>query len=344
MIGTLFASFFLSVFGILNIFGVRHSSWLPQLFFVFVAFIGYAMVRTFRTRFFQVNTRFLYWFFLSLLIITYVIGLEVKGSRRWIDFYFFKFQSSEFFKIVFILFLSDLFSFKKEGQRRFMDFASSLIYFAIPTFIVFKQPDLGNAMVYIAIYLSVLLFSYLPKKYILYLLLIFFCTMPLGWHFLKSYQKERISSFFNPHVDQQGTAYNMIQAVITSGSGQFFGKGLGFGTQSKLFFLPENHTDFAYSSLVEQFGFFGGVVVIILYGVISFHLFQKIFLFISDTTREGKRYYLYTIGFLSYFITQVIVNISMNLGLLPITGITLPFISYGGSSIVTILWGLALIP
>lgn len=344
MTGILFASFFLSVFGVLNIFGVRHTNWLSQLIFVFIAFCGYVLTRTFRKRFFQISPRFLYWLFIGLLVATYIIGLEVKGSRRWIDFYFFKYQSSEFFKIVFILFLSDLFSLSKEGRNRFTDFFMSFVYFAIPTFIVFKQPDLGNAMVYISIYLSILLFSYLPKRYILYLLLIFFCTMPLGWYFLKGYQKERITSFFNPHVDKQGTAYNMIQSVITSGSGQFFGKGLGLGTQSKLFFLPENHTDFAFSSLVEQFGFFGGFVVIILYCIISFQLFIKILNYIADRSREGKRYYLFIIGFFSYFITQVFVNVGMNLGILPITGITLPYISYGGSSIVTLLWGLALIP
>jgi rod shape determining protein RodA len=136
----------------------------------------------------------------------------------------------------------------------------------------------------------------------------------------------------------------MIQAVITVGSGKFFGRGLGLGTQSRLFFLPENHTDFAFSSLVEQFGFFGGLLSIICFVSLVYFLCKRILKFYFDRSLDGKKNFLYLVGITSYFVFQVIVNISMNMGLLPVAGIALPFISYGGSSVLALMIGFALVP
>jgi len=136
----------------------------------------------------------------------------------------------------------------------------------------------------------------------------------------------------------------MIQAMITIGSGQFFGRGLGLGTQSRLYFLPENTTDFAYASLVEQFGFFGGFFVILFYSVIIYHIAKKTVKFFFDRTEDGRSNFLFSLGMLVYLIFQVFVNIGMNMGLLPVAGVALPFISYGGSSIMALLIGFALLP
>lgn len=199
-------------------------------------------------------------------------------------------------------------------------------------------------MVYFFIFMMLTLLSDMPKRYILYLCILLVISLPIGWNFMKDYQKNRIISFLNPQIDSQGTAYNMTQAIITAGSGKFIGKGLGSGTQSRFQFLPENHTDFAYSSLVEQFGFIGGIVVIILYLIIIFMLISKMLTFYYSRDSGDKRKFLYTAGFLSFFVFQILINVGMNLGLFPVTGIALPFISYGGSSYVATMIGIALLP
>ena len=168
--------------------------------------------------------------------------------------------------------------------------------------------------------------------------------LPLGWFTLKDYQKQRITTFISPQVDLQGSSYNRFQSIITVGSGKFLGRGLGLGTQSKLFYLPENHTDFAFASLVEQFGFIGGASVIGLFFVIAYVLILKVLSFYNSKDDYGKFSYLVVLGILSYLSFQVLINIGMNLGLLPIVGVVLPIISYGGSAFVTFLLGLSLIP
>ncbi len=344
MIQLIVPSIFLSLFGIFTVFGIRQNLLLSQIVYFTIAFTAYFIFRRVGPNFFRLNSRLMYWTLIVVLIITFFIGLEVKGSRRWIDFYFYKFQTSEFLKVFFILYLSEILTFKNQHINKLPAFLKSWFYFIIPTLIIFKQPDLGNALVYVFIFFSMVFFSDFPKKYILYLIGSFVPAIPFGWFFLKGYQRDRILSFFNPHLDTQGTAYNMIQAVITVGSGKFLGRGLGLGTQSRLFFLPENHTDFAFSSLVEQFGFIGGLLVLICFGILIHYLFRKIIQFYFQRTEEGKKNFLYVIGLTSYFVFQVVVNISMNMGLLPVAGIALPFISYGGSSVLALMIGFALIP
>src|SRR3989344_2395856 len=234
-------------------------------------------------------------------------------------FNFFNFQGSEIFKGFFILQLANFLVRDYREVNPANIFLLSLFYFLFPAFIIFKQPDLGNASVYFFIYLTVILFSDLPKKYIFYFCLVLLIALPLGWNFMQAYQQDRILSFLNPHLDQQGTAYNMTQAIITVGSGKFSGRGLGLGTQSRFFFLPENHTDFAFSSLVEQFGFLGGMTVIILYLIIVFLLIRRLFKFYFSRDSDGRKKFLYIAGFLTYFIFQVLVNLGMNLGLFPVT-------------------------
>jgi len=340
----LIPSLFLSLFGIFTVFGIRQNLLLNQLVYFGLAFGAYFIFKKIGSHFFRLNARFIYLVFIAILLVTFIIGLEVKGSKRWIDFYFYKFQASEFLKIFFILFLSEILAFKNIHINKLSAFLKAFLYFIIPTFIIFKQPDLGNALVYSFIFFSMVFFSDFPKKYLFYLIGSLIAALPLGWFFLKGYQRDRILSFFAPHLDKQGTAYNMIQAVITVGSGKFLGRGLGLGTQSRLFFLPENHTDFAFSSLIEQFGFIGGILVLICYGVLVYYLCRKLIKFYFQRSEEGKKNFLYVVGLTSYFVFQIVVNISMNMGLLPVAGIVLPFISYGGSSVLTLMIGFALIP
>ncbi len=334
----------LIVFGLFNLFGIRPALVENQLVFVLIALIVYFLVRRVGWMFARNNANLLYWIFVGLVAVTYIIGFEVKGSRRWIDLYFFSFQASEFLKIFFIVHLSNILTHERHVRSDLSLFLKSLLYLAPPAILIFLQPDLGNAMVYVAIFLSLVLFSAVPKKYLMVLLLIVVLFAPLGYVTLKDYQKERLTSFLNKSADTQGASYNMIQAVITTGSGRMLGRGLGHGTQSRLRYLPENHTDFAFSSLVEQFGFVGGGVVIGLFFMLILAFFRRASLYMGARSAEDQYLFLYTIGFTTYFLVQTSINIGMNMGLVPVVGIALPFISYGGSSIVTLAIGLALIP
>ncbi len=343
MLAVLFSTLFLNIFAFFNLLGIRKELIGNQLLFLLIAIGIFFLARKLGLNFFRNNAKFFYWVFVFILILTFVIGIEVKGSRRWIDLYFFNFQPSEFFKIFFIIFIADYFTRHRKDIENFLVFLKSIGYLLLPLFIIFKQPDLGNTIVFISIFTVIALFSTTPKKYIVYSVLVLLLVLPLGWFTFKEYQRNRIVSFFNPEIDQQGINYNMIQAIITVGSGKFFGRGLGYGTQSNLFFLPENHTDFAFSSLVEQFGFLGGICVLIFYFLISLGLIKKMAPYFQATDENSLFKRLFLLGFFTYFTFQVFLNIGMNLGVLPIAGVALPLISYGGSSLVSFMLGLALI-
>lgn len=340
----IFSLIFLSIFGLFNLFGLSQDLFIRQLAFLFFGFLVYFILKSIGSHFFRINSKFFYWFFITILIITFIVGLEVKGSKRWLNFYFFNFQGSEFFKVFFILFLAEILTVKKLLSNSFLNFIKIFLYFLIPFIIIFKQPDLGNAMVYFFIFFALLMFSSFSKRYLGYLIGLVAIFVPVGWLIMKDYQKARILSFVSPHLDVQGAAYNMIQAVITIGSGMFFGRGLGLGTQSRLFFLPENTTDFAFASLIEQFGFFGGFFVLVFFTIIIIYLVKKTIYFYYQKSEQDQKKFLYCLGMLTYFVSQTIINLGMNMGILPVAGITLPFISYGGSSVIALLIGFALIP
>lgn len=344
MFSLLLPSFFLYLFGLFNIFGIKQDLYIKHIIFFGIGVVAFVICRRMGLQFFSANARVFYWLFIVALCLTYIIGLEVKGSKRWIDLYFFNFQASEFLKFFFILFFAERFAYNRKEIYSFSFFLSNLMYFLIPAFIIFKQPDLGSVMVYVFIFFTMLFFTETPKRYFLFIGIVLVLLLPLGWFVLHDYQRNRILSFINPHFDQLGTAYNMTQAIITIGSGNLWGRGLGLGTQSHLFFLPENHTDFAFASLVEQFGFLGGSIIIILYAIISFILIKRIITYFYQKDTVGRFNFFVTLGFFSFLIVQIFINIGMNLGLLPIAGITLPLISYGGSSLITMVIGLALLP
>lgn len=344
MLGLLIPSLFLYIFGFFNILGINRGLVLNYVIFLFVGIVLFLIGRRIGLRFFKINSSILYLVFVGILIVTYIIGFEARGSKRWIDLYVFNFQPSEFFKIIFIIYFARQFSHFLRRDLGLGKFFLLVLHFVVPVFIVFKQPDLGSAMVYVFVFAVLVLFSSVPKRYVVFLAIIVSMVLPLGIYSLKDYQKARIFSFLNPHIDQQGSSYNMTQAIITIGSGGLLGRGLGLGTQSQLLFLPENHTDFAYSSLVEQFGFIGGFMVIVLYALVCFTLARSVIRYYPQKNQEESFKFLVVLGFLSMFAFQAFINIGMNLGMLPITGITLPLISYGGSSIVTLLFGMALLP
>lgn len=324
----------LAFFSLFNLLGVKKTLLFNQLIYFLIGFLFLFLFFRIGLRFFRLNSQVFYGLAVFFLLLSLIFGEEIRGSRRWLDLFLFRFQPSEFLKVFFIIALSDFFS----QNINYKKILVSVVVFLLPIVVVFKQPDLGSALVYLSIYISILFFAGAPKRYFIYSLLGILITAPLVWHGLADYQKNRVVGFVNPSVDPAGISYNLIQSVITVGSGGFFGRGLGRGTQSRFLFLPENTTDFAFASLVEQFGFMGGGIVILLYGIIIYCLLKKL-----TMNAKNRFQFLYLVGLLTGLTVHIFINIGMNLGLMPVAGIPLPLISYGGSSIVTtmMLLGLA---
>jgi rod shape determining protein RodA len=203
--------------------------------------------------------------------------------------------------------------------------------FLIPFFLVFHQPDLGSSLVYSFFWLAMLLAGGLPISVLVAVVLCVVLLLPGVWMVLLPYQKTRIMTFLNPTLDPKGAGYNALQAMIAVGSGQLFGKGLGLGTQSRLRFLPEQHTDFIFATLIEELGFLGGILLFLGYIVLLFRIIQPYFRGI----KQEAAVFVYSLGLFAMLLSQIFINTGMNMGLIPITGITLPFVSYGGSSILS---------
>lgn len=277
---------------------------------------------------------FAYLLSIILLVLTFW-GPAVRGATRWIEIFGFRWQPVELIKPLMILSFASFFSSRKPS-----DFKTLILGLAIlttPLFLIFRQPDLGNAIIIAGIWLGIVYVGGLPFFLGVGVIVIFSGVLPLGWFLLKSYQKARLISFLNPYLDPGGAGYNSIQAMIAVGSGQFFGRGLGRGLQSHLLFLPEHHTDFIFAALSEELGFIGATLVISAYAVLLCRILQIV------KNIKNPFASLILLGIFSQIFLQVFINIGMNLGLVPITGITLPLLSYGGSSITATMIALGIV-
>ena len=337
----LIPSILLFFVGIFNLIGVRSDLVQTQVFAGILAILLFIILKVRGINFFRNNSTLFYWLGIALLVLTYFLGFESRGSKRWIDLYFFSFQASEFFKPFFAIFIAQYFVVNKNWIYSYKSIITSIGYFLLPAVLVLRQPDLGTALVYGSMFIPVLIYSGIPRRILTRLAVVTIILAPVFWLVLKEYQRVRLLSFLNPQADLQGSGYNLVQSIIAIGSGKVLGRGLGYGTQAKLNFLPEFHTDFAFASLVEQFGFIGGMLVIFIFIILmracAVELRRKYLLKDDD----GKFRFLYQLSIFSSIVFQAVINIGMNMGLFPITGITLPFVSYGGSSIVAIFSSLA---
>jgi len=264
---------------------------------------------------------------LILLALVLFLGIEARGSTRWVEFLGFRAQFSEILKPFLAISLASYLSQKKVFN--FKSLIEALALLAPIVFLIFFQPDLGNALIYVAITLATLIYVGFSFKYFLGLLVPLVAVFPLIWHFLHDYQKQRVLTFIDPSKDPLGTSYNVIQSVIAVGSGMLMGRGLGQGTQSGLRFLPERHTDFIFATISEQLGFIGTTIILICFALILYRIF---IIFLNSEGSFAKNFS--AIVFFS-FLTQIFVNIGMNVGIIPIVGVTLPFVSYGGSSLLS---------
>lgn len=261
-----------------------------------------------------------------LLIVTFVFGFSVRGSTRWIPLGSFQLQAGEFAKP--LLVLAFAYFLKRFPPRTLKNVLINSVLFAIPVMLIFAQPDLGTALVVSSIWLAQIFVagvSYWIIGAAVAAGLVFAEYVP---RFLHDYQLRRLETFIDPATDPLGAGYNVIQSIIAVGSGGILGKGLGHGTQSHLRFLPERHTDFIFASLAEELGLIGSFLVIFCLGGLLYRL-----LTLATRTRSPSSRLIY-VGIFSYLSFQTFVNIGMNIGLAPVTGVTLPLISYGGSSIL----------
>lgn len=266
---------------------------------------------------------------LPLLVVLLAFVHPVLGAKSWFNLGPFSFQPADLVKLVLIALLAKYFS------RRHMEIGNigtvilSGVYAGIPILLILLQPDLGTAAILSTVWFGMVLVSGLSKKHLMVVALVA-VVLAAGLWFggLHSYQRTRIIAFLNPAADIHGAGYNAYQAVVATGSGQWFGKGIGYGTQSKLRFLPEYETDFIFAAFAEEWGFAGVVLVLILYGLLLGYLLH--------IARHAATNFdaFFTIGVLFLFLAHTAIHVGINIGLLPVTGTTIPFMSYGGSHIL----------
>jgi rod shape determining protein RodA len=277
---------------------------------------------------------------LLLIIIVLVLGTIAGGAKRWLSIAGFAFQPSELMKPVMVLLLANMLHMRKKENEplNFKDILLPLAYIMVPCVLVLKQPDLGTAVVILVSCVCVLWFVGVTKSTYVFLGTVGLACIPLLWKFMmKPYQKMRILSLINPDLDPAGYGYHSIQAKIAVGSGGLLGKGYLNGTQHKLHFIPEHHTDFIFTVFGEEWGFIGSVILFLLFISFIYRIIK-----ISQNTADELGSII-TFGIASIFFIQFTVNILMAINLAPVVGIPLPFISYGGSSMISTLVGVALL-
>lgn len=277
---------------------------------------------------------YFYIFSIFALLLLLLFAHPVRGSTRWIDLGVFRFQPAEIAKVAVILLLANFFSTRSAKVIKNLTLSFLIILPAI--ILIFVQPDIGNTLAFFAILLGISSAAGFKLKHLIALTLVAIVFGVLFFELLAPYQKARLFSFVNPNADPLGTGYNLIQSRIAVGSGNFFGRGLGRGPQSQLNFLPEAESDFIFASASEQLGFIGAGLLLVLYLWLMTRLLQ--------ISKNRSRYaQLIIIGTFSFLLLQFSVNIAMNMGLLPVTGITLPLVSYGGSSLIMTLFLLGVV-
>ena len=326
----LFASIFaIGAISLLIIFSINKNLAGNQLIFWIIGasiayFASYVDLKTW-----QRLTMPLYIISLISLALLFFLAEPIRGSTRWVDLGLFRIQPSEIAKAATIFLIANF--YVKKSATNIINLITSLSLILPLAVLVFLQPDIGSTLAFFGIWVGVSAVAGLKPKYILLLGTAFLIVVIFFLELLAPYQKQRITTFLNPTQDPLGTGYNIIQSKIAIGSGGIFGKGTGQGSQSSLNFLPEAESDFIFASTGEQLGLFGAGLLLALYATMISRL-------LYITKSKNRHSQLLIAAICSYFILQFIVNVGMNLGLLPVTGITLPLVSYGGSSLITTLF------
>ncbi|USO01840.1 MAG: rod shape-determining protein RodA [Alphaproteobacteria bacterium] len=289
-------------------------------------------------RFWFRNAYLMYFWVLGLLIVVELFGLVGMGAQRWINLYFFHLQPSELMKISLVVALARYFyGLSIYDTQKLTSLMPAFALVFIPALFILKQPDLGTALVLIMVGCTLIYYSGLPNWIIGMASTLVLAAMPLMWNRMHGYQKNRVLTFLDPGRDPLGAGYHQLQSKIALGSGGIFGKGFLEGTQSHLNFLPEKQTDFVFTMYSEEFGFIGGVFLLILYAILIAYGYTV------STQCRNRFGSLLAAGISTILFIYVIVNVGMVAGLLPVVGVPLPLVSYGGTSMITVLMGMGFI-
>jgi rod shape determining protein RodA len=328
----------LIVIGLVSLFstsGPTFTNFYKQLLWLGLGISIFLFLSATDYRFFRVHfspVMALYFFSFILLVLVAFVGTDVRGSQRWLDLGPINIKPVELLKITLVLILAKYFSGRHAEIYRLRHIIISAFYVLIPSILILMQPSLGSFILLWLIWAGIVILSGIKLKHFAALAILTVVVAILAWGFvLADYQKARVTSFLNPEADPYGASYNAKQSLVAIGSASFLGKGLLQGTQSQLGFLPEAHTDFIFSAIVEELGVLFGLVILMLYSI----LFWR---FAKTIGRASDNFARFAVGgFAIMLFIQIVLNITIALGLMPITGLTLPLISYGGSSLIVSL-------
>jgi len=311
---------------------------LRQALFGGIGLVGMFALAFYDYRNLKKVTPWLYLAVVGLLLLVYFAADPIRGSARWIDLGFFRLQPAEFAKLAMIIVMAKFLDQHGEKLKDLRYVLLSGVYLAVPAVLILIEPDLGSAMIVFFVWFGMLVFSRMRKWHLLGLVILLAAVAVGSWFtVLQDYQKQRVYTFLDPASDPQGQGYNVLQSIIAVGSGQLWGRGVGRGLQSQLDFLPERQTDFIFASTAEELGFLGSAIILALYLLIFFRLIKT-----CRRARDNFGMYL-SLGVLIMLFSQVMINIGMNTGLMPVTGIPLPLMSLGGSSLITTLLSLGVV-
>lgn len=324
----------LSLFGLVTMytFDGDNSFFARQIIWIIVALSVLVLAMLPDYRFLRSGNTTFYLYVGAIVLLAFVLffGETVKGAQSRFDLYLFSFQPSDPAKLILVAVLAKYFSKRHELIGDFKHIFISGVYAALMFVLIFMQPDFGSAIILLLVWLGMVLVSGISLKHLAIVGIVGALSLFGMWQFaFQDYQKERIVTFLNPLEDIQGAGYNAYQSTIAVGSGQMWGKGVGYGTQSKLQFLPEYETDFIFAAFAEEWGLIGVTLLFILFGIVIWRILHHSLGGASNFER------LFALGVAVLLMSHFFVHIGMNIGLLPVTGTTIPFLSYGGSHLVT---------
>jgi len=338
--------FFLSFIGLISIYSssAGEGSFLnfkKQLFFLSASFLLMFFISFFDWRTIKENSYFiLFFYFICLFAIIglFFIGSKTRGIVGWYKLSFFSFDPIEPTKIILIILLAKYFSMRHVEMYRLSHIIVSGLYVLAPAFLIVAQPNLGSALILVAIWFGVLIISGIKLRHFILLILAGVLIFSASWPFvLKDYQKQRIISFLTPQLDPLGSGWNQTQSKIAVGSGGIFGQGFLKGSQTQYGFLPEAQTDFIFAAIAEEFGLIGVFVIFILFIILIWRI-------IKIAVNSGFNFpRIFAAGFIVVLMSQILIHIGMNLGIFPVIGISLPFVSYGGSGLLFMYMGIGIL-
>lgn len=339
--GLIFSVVVLSALSVLFIHSAMYGSrsisyWEKQIFWLAIGLLILVSAVYFDYHTYVEYSTLLYLLAILALLYVLVFGKTIHNTRGWVDMGAFHLQPSEFVKIIVVIALAKYFSASEGEYLQLSELVRGGLIVFLPVALVILQKDIGTALSFFPIFIALAYCAGVRRKVVIAAVLVAVVLTPLVWFGLKDYHRERVKSVLDPTYDVQGIGYQSTQSKIAIGSGKLFGKGIKQGSQSRLGFLPGRHTDFIYAVLAEEVGFLGAILILLLYFLLTLRLIR--------IAREAKdRLGLLIIaGILSILLFHVMINIGMVLGLMPIIGIPLPFLSYGGSSLISNFWAIGL--